>query len=1006
MRRMLVLALAAAAAAHAGAATHRSGWTVAPLAGDRGDQRAEAAIDGDPRTAWRSPVGCPHGLSIDIGRPATLAGVTIVWGNDETLEYRVSASADGRAWTVLYHTRAGDGRKDELVLRPTRARHLKVECLNWSDSGHSIRELACHQASDAVRVEEVPAGRPDALFDLFDGSLDRTWTRSAAEPRTIRWDFGRPVPLSGLHIEWGESHARDFDVSTSVDGIVWERAHRVRDAIGIADVLPLRAGNARGLRLDLLCPRPGRRSFAIRELTLKGKDDLSGWLRLLVAARKRRAGLYPESLHGRQVYWTVVGVPGDAEESLLDEHGSLEAAQGSCTLSPFMFIEGRLHSFADARRIETWLDGGWRPAPAVRWDLGSLELTIQAVGGGPPGRAQTHVRYSVRNAGSTRRAASLVLASRPVSINPPWQHGGLSPIRTIACRGSTIEVDDRLRFDLSPPPSAAGARAFESGDVVEDLAAGRVPPAGRATDDAGLASAAARFDMELAPGETRHVHVSVPLHPTVAARNDPARTFDERLHAARLEWSRAAERVTFELPDRRVMDVLRSQLAYILINQDGPSLQPGSRKYGRAWMRDGASIAQALLRFGLDGPVREFLTWYSARIIDSGLVPPMLNADGTVFTGHGSNLEWDSQGEYVHTLMEYFRLTGDRSLISTNIERIRRALAFLVRLRARTLDPGYRRGETARERFRGILPPSISHEGYYPPMHSYWDVFWSLRGWRDGAEAARLAQRPDLGTWATDEYRKLLASARATIRATRSHARIAHVPGCADTGDLDASATAILWSPLELADALPRAWLQATFDAYQRGVSARLEGRSNPRYTPYELRNVTALVRLGQVERAHVLLASLMTGIRPSGWNHWAEVVTPDVRRGEYIGDMPHSWIGAEFVNVVRQMVANEVDGELELLRGARASWLTTGDGIRVARLPTHFGRLGMTARMAGSKLVVQLQDCPAAPRGIRVFWPLTRAPRHLDVDGCSVSLDGGPSVLVPGRPRRLIATW
>jgi len=38
----------------------------------------------------------------------------------------------------------------------------------------------------------------------------------------------------------------------------------------------------------------------------------------------------------------------------------------------------------------------------------------------------------------------------------------------------------------------------------------------------------------------------------------------------------------------------------------------------------------------------------------------------------------------------------------------------------------------------------------------------------------------------------------------------------------------------------------------------------------------------------------------PSGWRHWAEVVWSESWAPEYIGDMPHTWIGAEFFTAVR----------------------------------------------------------------------------------------------------------
>ena len=43
---------------------------------------------------------------------------------------------------------------------------------------------------------------------------------------------------------------------------------------------------------------------------------------------------------------------------------------------------------------------------------------------------------------------------------------------------------------------------------------------------------------------------------------------------------------------------------------------------------------------------------------------------------------------------------------------------------------------------------------------------------------------------------------------------------------------------------------------------------------------------------------------RPMGWRHWAEVVWSESRSPEYIGDMPHTWIGAEFACAVRRTLA------------------------------------------------------------------------------------------------------
>ena len=56
------------------------------------------------------------------------------------------------------------------------------------------------------------------------------------------------------------------------------------------------------------------------------------------AARCGRGDLYPQSLLGRQVYWTVVGEFGHGEEALFDEYGNLEPQRGSGQITPLLRV--------------------------------------------------------------------------------------------------------------------------------------------------------------------------------------------------------------------------------------------------------------------------------------------------------------------------------------------------------------------------------------------------------------------------------------------------------------------------------------------------------------------------------------------------------------------------------------------------------------------------------------------------------------------------------------------
>ena len=84
------------------------------------------------------------------------------------------------------------------------------------------------------------------------------------------------------------------------------------------------------------------------------------------------------------------------------------------------------------------------------------------------------------------------------------------------------------------------------------------------------------------------------------------------------------------------------------------------------------------------------------------------------------------------------------------------------------------------ERFRGIMPPSISHEGYGIPTHSNWDNFWALRGWIDGSYAAKEMGERDISEWALKEHQKLATSLEKSLTLTSEFFNLDYVPASAD----------------------------------------------------------------------------------------------------------------------------------------------------------------------------------------------------------------------------------
>ena len=115
--------------------------------------------------------------------------------------------------------------------------------------------------------------------------------------------------------------------------------------------------------------------------------------------------------------------------------------------------------------------------------------------------------------------------------------------------------------------------------------------------------------------------------------------------------------------DREVSDTVEAQTALILVNATRFAFKPGPRNYDRTWIRDGSSQALALLWAGLIEEAKAYVVWYSKRIYENGMVPPILNVDGTINRGYGSDIEFDAQGEFVGIAADVYRISRDRAFL-------------------------------------------------------------------------------------------------------------------------------------------------------------------------------------------------------------------------------------------------------------------------------------------------------------------------------------------------------
>ncbi len=162
-------------------------------------------------------------------------------------------------------------------------------------------------------------------------------------------------------------------------------------------------------------------------------------------------------------------------------------------------------------------------------------------------------------------------------------------------------------------------------------------------------------------------------------------------------------------------------------------------------------------------------------------------------------------------------------------------------------------------------------------------------------------------------------------------------------------------------------------------------------YTPYELRNVSAFIRMGWRERAAQLLDYFYADQRPRAWNQWAEVVGRDARAPRFLGDMPHGWISSDYIRAALDSFAyeRESDHALLLAEGIPTAWLA-GGGIGLQGLRTPYGPLSYTLVRQDGRVALRVAAMPHMPPGGMIYtWPWTTAPGAASLNGQPVSWQG-----------------
>ncbi|HPF37956.1 MAG TPA: PA14 domain-containing protein [Phycisphaerae bacterium] len=621
----------------------------------------------------------------------------------------------------------------------------------------------------------------------------------------------------------------------------------------------------------------------------------------------------------------VVGFPNCPEGFQLINDGTLISSFGRIA-----FEIGDPPRPFDARQ-KTLLQG-WLPAPQWSVRRGGIEYDFLVWGApanfDPREDLIAYVQVDITNPGDIPARAGLRVTFSPIEGDVPrWPCVDWYRERFMAPTKSSLRASN-LRFDDSVLYCDSHAVLFSD--------------ATRGTSDTPGAS---DYAFDLAPMSGRRLIFRIPYVPIASAHDETitriaTKDVEELFRGVVAHWNGALDgAMRVDLPEDKVVETLRTSLAYILIARDvdetggGYVQKVNEFQYDHVYPRDSAYLARVLNMWGLHG-------------VAEGNLESFLNRDASgAITGiHRYPHHPDDWGQSLWALGAHVRANADVELAT----RLTAAISLHLDDFERSVksDP------------KGLWPVAAPYDNELINGHYTGHNFWALLGLREAEYMARQAGDDALAMRARtlhDDFRKVVMR---RLEELTSQTEGYIPPGMDDpmAGYDWANASGGVYPFGVLEPTHP--WARATTRTareykWREGIStygpnawalkqrAREGADAAPGYLHhYQTYNVTeALLAMGEQEEVIEDLYSILahTSSTHAGFEFTILPWNDRDPKGNY---PPHGWFAARTCELVRNMLVREVGDQLHLASALSPRWLRDGDRVGVENAPTDFGRV------------------------------------------------------------------
>jgi beta-glucosidase len=252
--------LVAAAPARAASTILSQGRPATASSVENAGTPAAAAVDGNAGSRWSSAFTDPQWIQVDLGGPAAITQVVLVWESAYATAFQLQVSDNASTWTSIYSTTTGTGGTQTLTVSGTGRYIRMLGTARATGYGYSLWEFQVFgtQSGSACGTTNVAQNRPatassaenagTAVAAAVDGNPGTRWSSTFSDPQWLQVDLGTGTNVCQVVLQWESAYATAFQLQVSDNASTWTSIYSTTTGTGGTQTLTV-SGTGRYIRM-------------------------------------------------------------------------------------------------------------------------------------------------------------------------------------------------------------------------------------------------------------------------------------------------------------------------------------------------------------------------------------------------------------------------------------------------------------------------------------------------------------------------------------------------------------------------------------------------------------------------------------------------------------------------------------------------------------------------------------------------------------------------------------